>query len=104
MKLAAPACYALAISPDSRLCYPCCSDGQVCVYDVHNAMLVRQFSAHTDGVSSVDICPDGFRLWTGGLDSVRFFSLFSTRFSISDVACVCNCTIHGYSIVCIFVN
>lgn len=26
---AAPACYALAISPDSKVCFSCCSDGNI---------------------------------------------------------------------------
>ncbi len=37
----APACYALAISPDSKVCFSCCSDGNIAVWDVHNQTLVR---------------------------------------------------------------
>ncbi|KAG5446521.1 Transducin-like enhancer protein 1 [Clonorchis sinensis] len=64
----APACYALALSPNGKLCYSCCSDGYVSVWDVHNQSVVHQFHGHTDGTSCVELCPDGNRLWTGGLD------------------------------------
>jgi len=65
----APACYALAISPDSKICFSCCSDGNIAVWDVHNQILVRQFQGHTDGASCIDISPDGMRIFTGGLDN-----------------------------------
>uniref|UniRef100_H2YZ66 Groucho/TLE N-terminal Q-rich domain-containing protein n=1 Tax=Ciona savignyi TaxID=51511 RepID=H2YZ66_CIOSA len=72
----APACYALAISPDSKLCFSCCSDGNIAVWDLHNHTIVRQFQGHTDGASCIDISPDGTKLWTGGLDNtVRSWNL-----------------------------
>ncbi|KAM6188172.1 transducin-like enhancer protein 4 [Sarcoramphus papa] len=37
----APACYALAISPNSKVCFSCCSDGNIAVWDLHNQTLVR---------------------------------------------------------------
>ena len=40
----APACYALAISPDSKVCFSCCSDGNIAVWDLHNQTLVRWVS------------------------------------------------------------
>ena len=54
----APACYALAISPDSKVCFSCCSDGNIAVWDLHNQTLVRyaadyhrrQFSAPEDSI------------------------------------------------------
>lgn len=77
---AAPACYALAISPDSKVCFSCCSDGNIAVWDLHNQTLVRQFQGHTDGASCIDISPDGNRLWTGGLDNtVRSWDLREGR-------------------------
>ncbi|KAL9697414.1 hypothetical protein quinque_000855 [Culex quinquefasciatus] len=77
---AAPACYALAISPDSKVCFSCCSDGNIAVWDLHNQTLVRQFQGHTDGASCIDISPDGVRLWTGGLDNtVRSWDLREGR-------------------------
>lgn len=77
---AAPACYALAISPDSKVCFSCCSDGNIAVWDLHNEILVRQFQGHTDGASCIDISPDGSRLWTGGLDNtVRSWDLREGR-------------------------
>lgn len=76
----APACYALAISPDSKICFSCCSDGNIAVWDLHNQTLVRQFQGHTDGASCIDISPDGTRLWTGGLDNtVRSWDLREGR-------------------------
>ncbi|XP_055375241.1 protein groucho isoform X3 [Condylostylus longicornis] len=76
----APACYALAISPDSKVCFSCCSDGNIAVWDLHNQTLVRQFQGHTDGASCIDISPDGCRLWTGGLDNtVRSWDLREGR-------------------------
>lgn len=72
----APACYALAISPDSKVCFSCCSDGNIAVWDLHNQTLVRQFQGHTDGASCIDISSDGTKLWTGGLDNtVRSWDL-----------------------------
>jgi len=40
----AAACYALAISPDSKVCFSCCSDGNIAVWDLHNQTLVRWVS------------------------------------------------------------
>ncbi|KAK9879188.1 hypothetical protein WA026_004035 [Henosepilachna vigintioctopunctata] len=72
----APACYALAISPDSKVCFSCCSDGNIAVWDLQNQTLVRQFQGHTDGASCIDISSDGTKLWTGGLDNtVRSWDL-----------------------------
>ena len=77
---AAPACYALAISPDNKYCFSCCSDGNIAVWDIANQTVVRQFQGHTDGASCVDITPDGMRLWTGGLDNtVRLWDLREGR-------------------------
>ncbi|KAH9413035.1 TLE family member transcriptional corepressor groucho [Dermatophagoides pteronyssinus] len=76
----APACYALAISPDSKVCFSCCSDGNIAVWDLHNRSLVRQFQGHTDGASCIDISVDGNKLWTGGLDNtVRHWDLREGR-------------------------
>ncbi|XP_026666512.1 transducin-like enhancer protein 4 isoform X4 [Ceratina calcarata] len=76
----APACYALAISPDSKVCFSCCSDGSIAVWDLQNQSLVRQFQGHTDGASCIDISADGSKLWTGGLDNtVRSWDLREGR-------------------------
>uniref|UniRef100_A0A3B5A7C6 Transducin-like enhancer protein 1 n=1 Tax=Stegastes partitus TaxID=144197 RepID=A0A3B5A7C6_9TELE len=75
----APACYALAISPDNKVCFSCCSDGNIVVWDLHNQTLV-QFQGHTDGASCIDISNDGTKLWTGGLDNtVRCWDLREGR-------------------------
>uniref|UniRef100_A0A8D2J5N1 Uncharacterized protein n=1 Tax=Varanus komodoensis TaxID=61221 RepID=A0A8D2J5N1_VARKO len=76
----APACYALAISPDAKVCFSCCSDGNIVVWDLQNQTLVRQFQGHTDGASCIDISSDGTKLWTGGLDNtVRSWDLREGR-------------------------
>lgn len=76
----APACYALAISPDSKICFSCCSDGNIAVWDLQSNTLVRQFQGHTDGASCIDISTDGMKLWTGGLDNtVRSWDLREGR-------------------------
>ncbi|XP_031804178.1 transducin-like enhancer protein 1 [Sarcophilus harrisii] len=76
----APACYALAISPDAKVCFSCCSDGNIVVWDLQNQAMVRQFQGHTDGASCIDISNDGARLWTGGLDNtVRCWDLREGR-------------------------
>ncbi|KAJ0175017.1 hypothetical protein K1T71_009158 [Dendrolimus kikuchii] len=76
----APACYALAISPDSKVCFSCCSDGNIAVWDLQSQTLVRQFQGHTDGASCIDISGDGKHLWTGGLDNtVRSWDLREGR-------------------------
>uniref|UniRef100_A0A915IKD3 Uncharacterized protein n=1 Tax=Romanomermis culicivorax TaxID=13658 RepID=A0A915IKD3_ROMCU len=65
----AQACYALSIGRDDKLCYSCCADGNIAVWDIHNQSLVRQFQGHTDGASCIDISHDGTKIWSGGLDS-----------------------------------
>ncbi|TPP67412.1 Transducin enhancer protein 3 [Fasciola gigantica] len=76
LNFSAPACYALAVSPDGKLCFSCCSNGNIGVWDIHNGILVRQYQGHSEGASCVDIRPDGTKLWTGGLDkTVRCWDL-----------------------------
>ncbi|CAH8552796.1 unnamed protein product [Heterobilharzia americana] len=76
LTFAAPACYALAVSPDSKLCFSCYSNGNIGVWDIHNRILIRQYQGHAEGASCVDIRPDGTRLWSGGLDkTVRCWDL-----------------------------
>lgn len=69
LKGLATACYALGISPDSKTCITCFSDGQIGLYDVHNLQLIGKFQGHEDGASCIDISSDGNTLWTGGLDT-----------------------------------
>ena len=64
----------------SQVCFSCCSDGNIAVWDLHNQTLVRQFQGHTDGASCIDISADGTKLWTGGLDNtVRSWDLREGR-------------------------
>jgi len=66
------------VSP--QVCFSCCSDGNIAVWDLHNQTLVRQFQGHTDGASCIDISSDGSKLWTGGLDNtVRSWDLREGR-------------------------
>ncbi|VVD04233.1 unnamed protein product [Leptidea sinapis] len=60
----APACYALAISPDSKVCFSCCSDGDIAVWDLHNQTLSKESSS----VLSCDISADDKYLVTGSGD------------------------------------
>lgn len=69
LKELATACYALAISPDSKTCITCFNDGTIGLYDVHNLALIGKFQGHEDGASCIDISSDGNTLWTGGLDT-----------------------------------
>lgn len=62
------ACYALAISQDSKICISCFSDGTVGLYDIHNLQLIGSFTGHVDGASCADISSDGNSFFTGGLD------------------------------------
>lgn len=52
----APACYALAISPDSKVCFSCCSDGNIAVWDLHNQTLVRYAAAVEDSGALTGPC------------------------------------------------
>lgn len=81
LSCAAAACYALAVSPTaSEICFSCCSDGTVLVWDLRQKRLARQFQGHTDGASCVDINLNGTKLWTGGLDgTVRSWDLGEGR-------------------------
>lgn len=82
LKELATACYALAISPDSRTCITCFSDGTIGLYDVHNLALIGKFKGHEDGASCIDISSDGNTLWTGGLDTtLRSWNLNSGKIS-----------------------
>lgn len=69
-----------SFSLDFQVCFSCCSDGNIAVWDLHNQTLVRQFQGHTDGASCIDISADGCKLWTGGLDNtVRSWDLREGR-------------------------
>lgn len=86
----APACYALAISPDSKVCFSCCSDGNIAVWDLHNQTLVRQFQGHTDGASCIDISPDGTKLWTGKDYMYEKQNLLCNFFGLHEEGAVCS--------------
>ncbi|XP_016395805.1 transducin-like enhancer protein 4 [Sinocyclocheilus rhinocerous] len=64
----APACYALAISPDNKVCFSCCSDGNIVVWDLHNQTLVRYLqtpAGEIDHIFSLGYCPTGEWLAVG---------------------------------------
>uniref|UniRef100_A0A915DEN1 Uncharacterized protein n=1 Tax=Ditylenchus dipsaci TaxID=166011 RepID=A0A915DEN1_9BILA len=65
----AQACYALAISEDNRLCFSCCADGNIVIWDIVSETKVASLHGHQDGASCVDLSSDGWKLWTGGLDT-----------------------------------
>lgn len=41
LESSAPACYALAVSNQNNLCFGCCSDGNIYVWDLRRRQLVR---------------------------------------------------------------
>ena len=53
------ACYALAISQDGRLCYSCCADGHIVIWDLVSQQKVKSLAGHSDGASCIDITSDG---------------------------------------------
>lgn len=85
LETTAPACYALAVSPltaptRTALCFTCCSDGNINVFDVHNKILIKSFPAHDEGASCLDITRNGTKLITGGLDhTVKIWDLNTFR-------------------------
>uniref|UniRef100_A0AC34FL06 Groucho/TLE N-terminal Q-rich domain-containing protein n=1 Tax=Panagrolaimus sp. ES5 TaxID=591445 RepID=A0AC34FL06_9BILA len=74
------ACYALAVSNDSNMCFSCCADGKVILWDIRSKEKIASLSGHQDGASCIDISADGTTLWTGGLDStVRSWDIRERR-------------------------
>lgn len=72
----AQACYALAISPDNKLCFSCSADGKIIIWDLENKKMVSCLPGHQDGASCVDLSSDALKLWSGGLDNtVRSWDL-----------------------------
>ncbi|KAL9824272.1 transducin-like enhancer protein 2 isoform 2-T2 [Geothlypis trichas] len=63
----APACYALAISPDAKVCFSCCSDGNIVVWDLQNQTLVSFKATQTvpAALTSLTMAPScGQGVWT----------------------------------------
>uniref|UniRef100_A0A8C3U901 Uncharacterized protein n=1 Tax=Catharus ustulatus TaxID=91951 RepID=A0A8C3U901_CATUS len=102
----APACYALAISPDAKVCFSCCSDGNIVVWDLQNQTMVscalalsiplfpRQFQGHTDGASCIDISNYGKWFVSTGKDNLLNAwrapygaSIFQSKESSSVLSC-----------------
>ncbi|VDM47560.1 unnamed protein product [Toxocara canis] len=72
----AQACYALAISPDNKLCFSCSADGKIIIWDLDSKKMITCLPGHQDGASCVDLSNDALRLWSGGLDNtVRSWDL-----------------------------
>jgi WD40 repeat protein len=72
-------CLALAITPDSSVCFCCCSDGKIYAWDLRSSLL-RKFQGHTNSVNCIDISSDGNKLWTGSNDeTVRSWDLREGR-------------------------
>uniref|UniRef100_A0AC34RKZ5 Uncharacterized protein n=1 Tax=Panagrolaimus sp. JU765 TaxID=591449 RepID=A0AC34RKZ5_9BILA len=77
----APACYALAIAQDSKLCFSCCANGNVIIWDIRQKQRVATLTGHDDVVSCIDIAPGGGILWTGRIEMDRHI-LDSRAFSL----------------------
>lgn len=85
--ISAQACYAIAVSNDSKIGYFCQSDGVISVWDLHNLSLIHRLSGHTDGASCIDMNSDGSHLWTGGLDkTVRCWDIREMRCQVSQLS------------------
>jgi len=70
------AIYALAVSPDGKHCYACCSDGKINIWDLHNKKCIQSFNGHAEGASCVEISSDQTKLYSGGLDqTVRVWDI-----------------------------
>ena len=65
----------------SQICFSCCSDGNIAVWDLHNQRQVQTFQGHTDGASCIDISSDGTKLWTGKLQ----FGIYLHHISVLSV-------------------
>ncbi|KAF1745106.1 hypothetical protein MXB_4800 [Myxobolus squamalis] len=65
----APVCYNMAITSDEKQCYCCCGNGVIVGWDIETARIIRSYTGHIDGATSIDISPDGSTIWTGGLDA-----------------------------------
>lgn len=100
------ACYALAVNSDAKvdisvwyiqysflsfqICFSCCSDGNIAVWDLHNQRQVQTFQGHTDGASCIDISSDGTKLWTGITLNVYLNEMHMCSCSlVMCVTCVC---------------
>ncbi|KAJ3223348.1 hypothetical protein HK099_001270 [Clydaea vesicula] len=68
--------YALCTSKDSSVCFSCCSDGSINMWDLHTLQLVKTFDGHGDSVTCCCLTPDGQKLITGSLDkTVRVWDI-----------------------------
>eukprot|EP01117_Protostelium_nocturnum_P019733 TRINITY_DN8624_c0_g1_i1.p1 TRINITY_DN8624_c0_g1~~TRINITY_DN8624_c0_g1_i1.p1 ORF type:complete len:632 (+),score=127.72 TRINITY_DN8624_c0_g1_i1:174-2069(+) len=65
----AQACYALAFAQDENSFFSCHSDGNIYNWSLGSNKPIRSFKGHSDGVSCVEISPDGTKLLTGSLDN-----------------------------------
>lgn len=65
----APACYALAVSPDAKVCFSCCSDGNIVVWDLQNQTMVRWVAG--TGARGAPLPPSPSRCGGAGAASER---------------------------------
>jgi groucho len=74
------AVYALAISPDGKKCFTCCSEGTINVWDLHNQKRIQSFSGHSEGASCIELSADQTKIFSGGLDkTVRIWDIATGR-------------------------
>ncbi|KAJ3207801.1 hypothetical protein HK099_000195, partial [Clydaea vesicula] len=68
--------YALCTSKDSKVCFSCCSDGTINMWDLRTLQLKKTFEGHGDSVTCCCLTPDGQKLITGSLDkTVRVWDI-----------------------------
>mmetsp|Transcript_18021 Transcript_18021/g.25182 ORF Transcript_18021/g.25182 Transcript_18021/m.25182 type:complete len:578 (-) Transcript_18021:115-1848(-) len=68
-----PATYGIAMNyddNDNHSFYSCHSDGKIYAWDLHTMKIVRTFNGHVDGVTKVEVSPDGSKLISSGLDGM----------------------------------
>lgn len=51
------------------MCFSCCADGNIVIWDLISESKIASLSGHQEGASCVDLSSNGSKLWTGGLDS-----------------------------------
>jgi WD40 repeat protein len=72
--------YAVSVHDEEHTFYTCYSDGTIGAWDLKSGTQTKKFVGHTDGVSCIDMSPDGQKLITGGLDcTIRVWDINTTK-------------------------